>query len=129
MYAANNEGIRILGAILLRLSGKDSTGHEYETAEMVYISDSTDFFYLSRHAMEQLQIIGPNFPSVGAAALLAHPKPGAHSVSTLETPEKHCLFEKAECGCYLCSFVRMHACACVPARERLRVGALFARTS
>ena len=101
MYAANNEGIRILGAILLRLSGKDSTGHEYETAEMVYISDSTDFFYLSRHAMEQLQIIGPNFPSVGAAALPAHPPPGVHSVSTPASPENHCLFEKAECGCYL----------------------------
>ena len=104
MYAANNEGIRILGAILLRLSGKDSTGHKFETAEMVYISDSTDLFYLSRHAMEQLQIIGPNFPSVGAtahASLPEMPPTGVHSVSTSESNKNQAAFKKAECGCYL----------------------------
>ena len=107
MYAANNEGIRILGAVLLRLSGKDATGHLLETAEMVYVSDSTDLFYLSRHAMEQLRIIGPDFPAVGGVAhqsysILPDTTPTAlHSVSNEEDSADPVLFERAECGCYL----------------------------
>ena len=71
MYAANNEGINILGATFVRLSGTDSHGSSLETAEMVYVSDSTDLFYLNRHAMEQLHIIGPDFPRIGAATQAA----------------------------------------------------------
>ena len=71
MYAANNEGINILGAILVRLSGRDSRGTYVETAEMVYVTDSTNLFYPSRHAMEQLSIIVPDFPKVGGAVQAA----------------------------------------------------------
>ena len=71
MYAANNEGINILGPVFARLSGNDESGNRLETAEMIYVSDTTDLFYLSRHAMEQLKIIAPNFPRVGAAASLS----------------------------------------------------------
>ena len=70
MYAANNEGINIMGAIFVRLSGVGPSGKTIDTAEMVYISDSTDLFYLSRHAMEQLQIIAPNFPQIGASCAI-----------------------------------------------------------
>ena len=103
MYAANNEGIRILGAIFLRLAGKDANGRVFETAEMVYVSDSTDYFYLSRHAMEQLKIIGPDFPSVGSAfsqfnaVLPDSPPSSVLSVSSDHVPP----FEKASCGCFL----------------------------
>ena len=69
MYAANNEGINILGAVFARLSGNDESGNRL--AEMIYVSNTTDLFYLSRHAMEPLKIIGPNFPRVGAAASLS----------------------------------------------------------
>ena len=61
MYAANNEGIEILGAVLVRLSGSESQGMPIKMAEMVYVTASTDLFYLSRQAME------PDFPRVGAA--------------------------------------------------------------
>jgi len=68
MYAANNEGIKIIGAFFARLSSHDDQGKPIEAAEMIYVSDSTDLFYLSRHAMQQLKIIAPSFPAVGAAA-------------------------------------------------------------
>ena len=99
MVAANNEGIRILGAILLRVTGKDSSGNSFETAEMVYVSDSTDQFYLSCHAMEQLRIIGPDFPSVGAASPPpTEPSPtGIHSVAHGTQSSQH---KRSECGCY-----------------------------
>ena len=63
-----DENIDILGAILLRLSGFDNLGNRIEAAEMVYVSNSTKLFYLSRQAMEQLRIIGPNFPIVGSVS-------------------------------------------------------------
>ncbi len=69
MHAANNEGINILGAILVRLSGADTNGDVIECGEMIYISDSTEQFYMSRHAMEQLRIIAPDFPKIGAVPL------------------------------------------------------------
>ena len=97
MVAANNEGIRILGAILLRISGKDSLGNTIETAEMVYVSDSTDNFYLSRHAMEQLGIIGPEFPSVGSA-MPTSTETAIHSVAQKEDSSQ---FNRAECGCFV----------------------------
>ena len=65
MYAANNEGIEILGAVLGRLPGSDSQGTPIKTVEMVYVTGSTDMFYLSKQAMEQLRTIGPDFQRVG----------------------------------------------------------------
>ena len=71
MFAANNEGINILGAVFARLSGTDRDGNRIETADMIYVSDTTDLFYLSRHTMEQLKIISPDFPTIGSAASLS----------------------------------------------------------
>ena len=69
MFAANNEGINILGAVFIRLSGKTRQGRNVETAEMVYVTDSTDVFYLGRNALEQLRIIDQDFPQLGAASV------------------------------------------------------------
>ena len=68
MFAANNESINILGPVFVRFSGADTKGDAIQTVEMIYASDSTDLFYLSRHTMEQLKIIAPDFPNFGAIA-------------------------------------------------------------
>ena len=68
MFAANNESINILGAVFVHLSGGDTKGNAIQTVEMIYASDSTDLFYLSRHTIEQLKTIAPDFPTVGATA-------------------------------------------------------------
>ncbi len=57
MIAANNEKITIIGAIFLMLQGKDASGNVHKAPIMVYVSPSTDRFYLSRAAMEQLRVI------------------------------------------------------------------------
>lgn len=74
MYAANEEHIHILGAVFIRLSGMSHYGAQKEAAEMVYVTDSTNLFYISRHAMEQLGIISTDFPQIGAASI-------SHSIS------------------------------------------------
>lgn len=67
MLAANKSPIRIDGAILLRLEGRDKLNKPIECAVMVYVSPDANGFYLSNEAMAQLGIIGKNFPQVGSA--------------------------------------------------------------
>ena len=48
MHSADNCDIPILGAIILRLSGKDQSGVKRTTRQIIYITDSTDKLFLSR---------------------------------------------------------------------------------
>jgi hypothetical protein len=68
LYAANKEKIDVSGAILLRLSGKDANQATHSAAAMVYVSPSTQRFYLSRESLIQLGIISTDFPKVGSVA-------------------------------------------------------------
>ena len=65
MHAANNKGIRILGAVILRISGKDNDGNKLETRQVTYVTDSSDKFFPSREACIELGMISTTFPSVG----------------------------------------------------------------
>jgi hypothetical protein len=78
MQAADNRDIGILGATILRLSGKSSKGEEKSTRQMVYVTNSTDKMFLSREACADLGIISQEFPamdetntsySIGAATI------------------------------------------------------------
>lgn len=65
MHAANNVGIRILGAAILRISGKGPRGETYETPQVVYVTDNSDKMFLSREACAALGMITQNFPTIG----------------------------------------------------------------
>ena len=67
MHAANNRNINILGAVILRLSGKDKHGHILETRQITYVTDNTDKMFISREACIQLGLIAENFPTIGEA--------------------------------------------------------------
>ena len=77
---------------------------------MVYVTDSTELFYLSRHAMEELKIISPDFPAVGSASTTSDQvtvevnsilSDTSTTVSFRHSepvsPIKH---KKHQCGCY-----------------------------
>ena len=61
MRAANRQRIPILGALIVRLQGHESSR---STKQMVYITSSSDKFFLSRDACAALGIISRTFPSV-----------------------------------------------------------------
>ena len=84
MAAANGEEITIIGAIFLRMTGKDEDGEPHSASVMDYVSPSTDKFYLSRAALEQLHVIPTSFPKLGAVA----------SIGVEEATHP-----RAECGC------------------------------
>ena len=67
MRAANMEDIEIAGAVFVRISGTDASGNTYTAPIMVYVSPSTQKFYLSREVLVHLGVIPKNFPKVGAA--------------------------------------------------------------
>ena len=87
MQVANNDNIRILGAALLRLSGK-SNGEERSTRQMVYITDNTDKLFLSREACVDLGIIPNTFPTIGEA----EETESANSIGTTDAslPQQEC---------------------------------------
>lgn len=68
MHAANNGGITILGATILRVSGLDNHGEPVETRQMTYVTDHYDKLFLSREVCVALGIIPDSFPSVGTCS-------------------------------------------------------------
>ena len=65
MHAANNAGINILGAVILRLSGESPSGQRLETRQLVYVTDSSDRVFLSREACTDLGMLPRQFPTIG----------------------------------------------------------------
>ena len=65
MHAANNKGITILGAIILRFAGKDKHGNMIETRQITYVTNNSDKLYISREACVCLQMITDTFPTIG----------------------------------------------------------------
>ena len=97
MHAANNNGITILGAVILRFSGQSHSGKILETRQMVYVTSDTDKLFLSREACTALGLITKHFPSVGemtkedkAAGLSQH-------ATAIAAPLEHP--QHAPCGC------------------------------
>ena len=82
IHAADNHNIRILGATILRLSGKDAKGEEQSTRQMVYVTDNTDKLFLSREACVDLGIIPVTFPTMGDAE-----ETKANQIGTTDAPQ------------------------------------------
>lgn len=95
MHAADNRDINIVGATILRLSGKDSTGKEISTRQMVYITKSTDKLFLSREACTDLGFISPQFPKMNAEETDKANPIQSTNVTTVTTGNK--LLQECDC--------------------------------
>ena len=65
MHAANNRGIKILGAVAITYTGESKSGLTLNTRQITYVTDSTDKVFLSRDACVELGMISKNFPAIG----------------------------------------------------------------
>ena len=108
MHAANNNGIKILGAIILRFSGKSQSGQTHETLQIVYITNDLDKLFLSWETCTALGIISNNFLTVGVSPQPStmnephRPSDAAeqiHLTQTLKTPESA---HHPTCNCPCC---------------------------
>ena len=50
MHAANKAPIKILGAAIIRLSGRAKSGKRVETRQILYVTDNADKLFISREA-------------------------------------------------------------------------------
>lgn len=71
MRAANNEGIRILGAAVIRFAGVSDDARRLETRQIAYVTDTSDRIFLSRTACVDLGMISDRFPTLGEVNLVA----------------------------------------------------------
>ena len=51
MHAANNDAIKILGALILRFSGKCKQEEVLDTRQLAYVTDLADNIFLGREAL------------------------------------------------------------------------------
>ena len=65
MQAANSNSIEILGAVILRLTGKSKSNEIYTTKQMVYVTKDSNKLFLSREACIALHMISDKFPTIG----------------------------------------------------------------
>ena len=90
MSAVNRDVIPILGAVILRLSGKTGSGKVIETAQICYVTDVIEGAYLSREACTTLGIIPSDFPRIGSAT--QQPMSVSSAAASLRD-------EKCDCSC------------------------------
>ena len=67
MHTANDNGIKILGAVILRLTGNSTNGKNVQTRQITYVTDESDKLFISREACVKLGIIPSSFPTIGEA--------------------------------------------------------------
>ena len=67
MKAANSGGINILGAAILRFTGRNQRGELVETRQLTYITDNSDKVYLCKEGCVALGLISKTFPQIGEA--------------------------------------------------------------
>ena len=89
MTAANNKGIKIIGALPLRISGKSPSGETLQTRQIVYFTDSTQRFFLSKTACIDLGIIPKSFPTIGEALETSNmPQPDSALSRSCQCPKR-----------------------------------------
>ena len=64
MKPANNKDNNILGAAILRYTGKDKKGNLMETKQLTYVTDNTEKVFLNMEACISLGIITDSFPRI-----------------------------------------------------------------
>ena len=101
MRSASGENIELLGATPICLSGTDTQGRKFSTRQMVYITDRSGPFFLSRAACTDLGIISDHFPKIGEAITLPTDTSAASSQNSqpaenLIMPSENTI---APCGC------------------------------
>ena len=94
MRAANNNGINILGASIIRFSGCSSSGKQYQTRQIVYVTNDADKLFLSREACRKLGMISDLFPAIGVANSQSSTDHGAKETATTSVTST-----RSACGC------------------------------
>jgi len=64
MRGANGNSIKVLGAVILKIKGRGDTGDIKESRQLVYVTNETSQFFVSKGACIDLGIISSDFPTI-----------------------------------------------------------------
>ena len=65
--AANSEGLKLVGGLLITVSATGPDGNTRSGSHMCNVSETVTRLFLSKAACRDLGIIGDNFPEVGSS--------------------------------------------------------------
>ena len=104
ILAVNKKGINILGATILRFSGKSKSGTTLKTRQITCVKSDSERLSLSWETCKALGIIYVKFPTVGEVSLLTTQPPpdtsaGEANTVPAETPQSTFT---AGCNCMRC---------------------------
>ena len=85
--AANNSSMPILGAAILLIKGRSVNGDTKETRQVVYATEVTNKFFLSRQACVELGIISSTFPTIGEIGTIKEEEDEEQTISPDSTSE------------------------------------------
>ena len=69
--AANTGGLKLIGGILVKITGRNKDGVMRSTRQLAYVAEEVSRVFLSRKACEDLGIIPSSFPIIGAFGIEA----------------------------------------------------------
>ena len=84
MRAANNSGISILGAVILRLTGTTTPEQHLTTRQIAYVTNESDRLFISRETCQDLGIISERFPTIGETHSPQHNHTATTSVGSAD---------------------------------------------
>ena len=105
MHAANDMGINILSAAILRFSGHSPSGKLLETRHLTYVTDCSSKVFLSREACSRLGMIPHHSPTISEVMPLNNATSGAAHIqqlsasTSLSTPPSNDTGLTAPCSC------------------------------
>ena len=71
ILAANDEEVNVLGAVFLSIFGHGERDQCFETSAMIYVTDSTPRFYVSKTTLVQLEVLSADFHRIGATVAVS----------------------------------------------------------
>ena len=86
MHAVNNNGIKILGTVIFRFSGKSPSGQTLESQQIMYVTSDSDKLFLSQETCMALGMITKNFPTVGETLHTRSPSEPDTACDATDTP-------------------------------------------
>ena len=88
-HAANNDGIKILGAAIMRFTGKSKTSKTLKSLQVIYVTSDSDKLFLSHETCTTLGIITKDFPTLGEALQIGTDENASHPTSfTCDCPKR-----------------------------------------
>jgi hypothetical protein len=96
IYGVTKDGLKVAGAIILKLSHGGTT-----TTEIVYVCDNTDGFYLSETALKNLGLLNGEWPDrcVDSSSDSASSRQPADESDDVKSVSKNQANGAAKCGC------------------------------